>query len=124
MCAWDAHQRSRVYRLQKLPSYVFDKVVEATVRLGEPIWPLWVPTWSLPDSEALARIEHEVDQLLTGAGDEGFLLLTSRLEEWIEAALAVSGPDQLRAFPDCKMEDAAFEEWRRLFHLSDDELPA
>lgn len=116
MCAWDARLHSRVYLLRELPLGVFDRVVEATEQLGQPHWPIWVPIWSLPAGKSLAGIEKNIDQLLAGAMDAGLLLLTSRIQDRIDAALEIAGLEQIRALPSPKGEDAVFEDWSRSFY--------
>lgn len=115
MCAWDDQQHSRVYLFQRLETKHYEQVIDVLSDLEPPKWPIWVPQWLHPRKGQFEAADSEIERLVkAGTGPDGLLVLSSSIYERIEAAVSVSGSEQVDSFSHLK-RDSQFDEWLSLF---------
>ncbi len=69
----------RLFGLSRLPSQVFQKLVDVLSPYSKPQWPVWVPVWRFPDDVIRQEVDRQVGALHEGPGAVAWLVATSDL---------------------------------------------
>ena len=118
MLAWDEQQDVRIYSLTPLLASL-PEVISVLRSLGEPRWPVWLPTWANLPEQQWNSLQLELHRALTPNGAVEMIIATEDLTTHIGRLRCLWGYEDTQRFEALRREGASFEQWLAFLSESD-----